>query len=137
MIGPHAQHTPDNDELIAELAANTSDATRSMRQSTRQVVQASVQVERGSLSERTGSPLQGITGDISAGGAQLLLPRPLGIGDVYLLSFNRSEIDIPPVYAVCLRGRQVRTDAYEAGMRFLEPVTLPSASSHSEQDLLS
>ena len=126
----------DRHELVAELATNTDDAARAMRQSTRLTVRASVRVERGSLSERHGSPLAGITGDVSTGGTQLLLPKPLHIGDVYLLSFDRSELDLPPVYALCLRGRQVRTDAFEAGMRFLQPVELPRSSGDAESDLL-
>lgn len=132
-----SQHDPASGaELVAELAASTSDAARAARQSTRLVVQAKVVVDRGSLSERKGHTLQGITGDISSGGTQLLLPRPLNVGDVYYLSFDRSEVDIAPVYALCLRGRQVRPDAFEAGLRFLEPVELPAVAQSATEDLL-
>lgn len=126
----------DRHELVAELASNTDEAARAMRQSTRLAVRASVRVERGSLSERHGPPLAGITGDVSTGGTQLLLPKPLHIGDVYLLSFDRSELDLAPVYALCLRGRQVRADAFEAGLRFLQPVQLPRTSDSRDEDLL-
>ena len=129
---PSLDSAVPSEELISELAANTQDAARAMRQTTRLVVRAKVTVEPGSLSMREGKTLRGFTGDVSTGGTQLLLPRPLGIGDVYLLSFDRSELDLPPVYALCLRGRQVRTDAYEAGMRFLEPVQLPSSAKSSD-----
>jgi len=131
MFGPKkedAKALEDQQELVAELARNTEQAARSMRQSTRLTVRASVRVERGSLSERRSAPLTGITGDISGGGTQLLLPHPLNIGDVYLLSFDRDELDLAPIYALCLRGRQVRQDAYEAGMRFLQPVQLPEST---------
>lgn len=120
-----------SDELVSELAANTSDAARAMRQATRLIVRAKVTVEPGSLSMREGRALQGFTGDVSTGGTQLLLPRPLSIGDVYLLTFDRSALDLPPVYALCLRGRQVRTDAFEAGLRFLEPIQLPASTAPS------
>ncbi|MEQ8316451.1 MAG: PilZ domain-containing protein [Phycisphaerales bacterium] len=123
-------------ELVAELAASTGEAARAARQSTRLIIQTRVVVDRGSLSERTGKPLHGITGDISSGGTQLLLPRPLLVGDVYHLSFDRSEVDIAPVYALCLRGRQVRSDAFEAGLRFLEPVELPVGARSKAEDLL-
>ena len=120
-----------SEELVSELAASTSDAARAMRQATRLIVRAKVTVEPGSLSMRDGKALEGITGDVSTGGTQLLLPRPLHIGDVYLLTFDRGQLDLKPVYAVCVRGRQVRADAYEAGMRFLEPVQLPSTAEAS------
>ncbi|GIW73693.1 MAG: hypothetical protein KatS3mg103_0215 [Phycisphaerales bacterium] len=124
-----------SEELVQELAANTSEAARAMRQATRLIVRARVTVEPASLSMRDGRALQGLTGDVSTGGTQLLLPRPLHIGDVYLITFDRQMLDLPPVYALCLRGRLVRTDAYEAGMRFLEPVTLP-ASTVENADLI-
>lgn len=127
---------PASGDLVAELAANTSDAARAMRQATRLMIRAKVVVDKGSLSERDGTTLQGITGDISTGGTQLLLPKPLRIGDVYHLRFDRAEVDLAPVYAVCLRGRQVRPDAFEAGLRFLEPVQLPSTVEQVEKDLL-
>lgn len=127
--------TPSNEELVAELAASTNDSARAMREATRLMIRAKVLVDKGSLSARDGTTLQGITGDISTGGTQLLLPKPLNIGDVYYLSFDRAEVDLPPVFALCLRGRQVRPDAFEAGLRFLEPVRLPTTET-APQDLL-
>jgi c-di-GMP-binding flagellar brake protein YcgR len=114
--------------LIDELAKSSNDAIKQLRTHTRLSVRAKVYVEAASLSHRSGVRLQGVTGDISAGGTQILLARPLAIGDLYQISFDRKELDIPPVYAVCLRGRMVRPDAYEAGLRFLEQINLPSAS---------
>lgn len=131
----NGQAAPDGD-LIAELAANTSDAAQAQREATRLMIRAKVMVDKGSMSARDGTTLQGITGDISTGGTQLLLTKPLNIGDVYHLSFDRTEVDIPPVYALCLRGRQVRPDAFEAGLRFLEPVRLPASAEAPSQDLL-
>ena len=112
--------------LIDELAESTSDAVKKLRNHTRLSVRVKVYVDPASLSERTGVRLQGITGDISSGGTQILLPRPLRIGDVYQIAFDRQEFDLAPVYALCLRGRMVRPDAFEAGLRFLEQVTLPT-----------
>ncbi|MFG0259546.1 MAG: PilZ domain-containing protein [Phycisphaerales bacterium JB041] len=113
------------DALIDELAGSTSEAVKKLRNHTRLSVRVKVYVESGSLSERNGVRLQGITGDISSGGTQILLPRPLNIGDVYQIAFDRQEFDLAPVFALCLRGRMVRPDAFEAGLRFLEPVSLP------------
>lgn len=120
------------DELIDELAKSTSDAVKKLRGQARQSIRVKVFVEPASMSARNGVRFQGITGDISTGGTQILLARPLAIGDVYQISFERDELDIPPVYALCLRGRVVRPDAYEAGLRFLEQVTLPASASTEE-----
>ncbi|MBO6512790.1 MAG: PilZ domain-containing protein [Phycisphaerales bacterium] len=122
----------DADSLIDELAQSSSEAVKKMRGHARRSVRVKVFVEPASMSARTGVRFQGVTGDISSGGTQILLARPLAIGDVYLISFERTELDIPPVYALCLRGRTVRPDAYEAGLRFLEPVTLPNDGSSDD-----
>jgi c-di-GMP-binding flagellar brake protein YcgR len=119
---------PETDALIDEMSKSTPDAIKKMRHHTRLSVRVKVFVEPASLSERNGVRLQGVTGDISVGGTQILLPKPLRIGDVYQLSFAREEFDLPPVYALCLRGRLVRSDAFEAGLRFLESVNLPTGS---------
>ncbi len=132
----NGQTGTDPDALIDELAESTPEAVQKMRSSTRLSIRAKVTVEPASLSHRDGRKLQGVTGDISAGGTQILVPRPLGIGDVFQLSFDREMIDLPPVYALCLRGRQVRPDAFEAGLRFLEHVTLPDQGGRESRSLL-
>ncbi len=122
------------DSLIDELAQSSSEAVKKLRGHVRQSMRVKVYVEPASLSARNGLRYQGVTGDISSGGTQILLARPLAIGDVYQISFERDELDIPPVYALCLRGRTVRPDAYEAGLRFLEPVTLPSSAAAEKEN---
>ena len=134
--GKNGQPERETDELVDELALSTPDAVKKMRASTRLSIRAKVVVEPASMSQRTGTKLNGVTGDISTGGTQILVARPLLIGDVYLLTFDREALDIQPVFALCLRGRQVRPDAYEAGLRFLEPVTLPQADGDTPRTLI-
>ena len=138
MVNPPsgAQAKSATDALIDELAESTPDAVQKMRSRTRLSIRAKVTVEAASLSHRDGRKLQGVTGDISTGGTQILVPRPLLIGDVYQIAFDRELLDIPPVYAICLRGRQVRPDAFEAGLRFLEHVTLPQQQGGAPRTLL-
>ena len=126
----------DTDSLIDELAQSTPDVVKKMRHHTRLSIRAKVVIEAGSLSHRDGRKLQGVTGDISSGGAQILVARPLLIGDIYQVSFDRSEFDVAPALAICLRGRQVRPDAFEAGLRFLEPITLPAAEDEEPKTLI-
>lgn len=132
----NGQQSTGADALIDELAQSTPDAVKKMRSHTRLSIRAKVIVEPASLSHRDGVKLQGVTGDISTGGTQILVARPLLIGDVYQISFNRTEFDVAPVFALCLRGRQVRPDAFEAGLRFLEPIELPSSGEKESRSLL-
>ena len=122
------------DILIEELARSSNDAVKQLRGHTRRSFRVKVYVEPASLSARSGQRFQGVTGDISQGGSQILLARPLAIGDIYQISFDREELDIPPVFAICLRGRMVRPDAYEAGLRFLEQITLPENALAKEEN---
>jgi len=133
---PNIENITDASDLIEELASSTSDALKQMRNSTRLNLRIKVFVDPASMSARTGVHLQGITGDISVGGTQVLLARPLTIGDVYQLTFDRTEFDLGPVFGLCLRGRLVRADAFEAGIRFLEPITLPQMEGSKVQGLI-
>ena len=50
--------------------------------------------------------------------------RPVLVGDVYQLHFAKGELDLPILYARCLRCRLVREDAFEAGFAFFEKIVL-------------
>ncbi len=123
----------DSMEILRELEQSTPEAVKRLRAHARLTIRARIVVEPGNMSERGNWRIQGVTGDLSAGGTQILLPRPLHVGDIYLLSFDRKAIDIAPVFARCLRSRLVREDAFEAGLKFFEPITLPEQMSVGER----
>ena len=114
----------DDEQILRELEQSTSQAIEAMRSSTRLAMRVPVIVEPGNASERGTRRLQGVTGDISSGGAQILLPLPIGVGDLFLVSFDRKTLDVAPVLARCVRARLVREDAFEAGLKFLTPIDL-------------
>jgi len=111
-------------ELLSELQESTPDAVRQARAHTRITVRTKVLVQPGNMSQRLSLKLQGVSGDVSAGGCQLLMPLPLLVGDIYWLSFDRSVIDLAPLHARCLRCREVRSDAFEAGFVFFAPIDI-------------
>ncbi len=122
----------DSMEILRELEQSTPEAVKRLRAHARLTIRARVIVEPANMSERGSWRIQGVTGDLSAGGTQILVPRPLHVGDIYLLSFDRKAIDIAPAFARCLRSRLVREDAFEAGLKFFEPVSLPEQVSVGE-----
>lgn len=113
-------------ELLVELEQSTPDAIKAARAHTRITVRAQVTVQPGNMSDRLSMKVRGVSGDVSAGGCQLLFPVPLRVGDIYWLTFDRQTLDIQPVYARCTRCRVVREDAFEAGMAFFSPIELPT-----------
>jgi hypothetical protein len=80
--------------------------------------------------------IQGVTGDVSAGGCQVLFPIPLGVGDIYLLTFDKSKVAVDSVFARCLRCRLIREDAYEAGFKFFDPIDVSEAVAGGNRETL-
>jgi hypothetical protein len=58
--------------------------------------------------------------------------QPMLVGDVYQLRFAKGELDLPIVYARCLRCRLVREDAFESGFVFFEKIELASSEPSGE-----
>ena len=52
---------------------------------------------------------------------------PLQVGDVYKLEIEKGELDLPILYARCLRCRLVREDAFETGFAFFTTIKLDEA----------
>ncbi|MFQ5461210.1 MAG: PilZ domain-containing protein [Phycisphaerae bacterium] len=133
---PGASSGIDGDEafdLLQDLGRNTPDEIRKQRTHFRMAVKAGVTLQPGNASELLRFRVQGTTGDISEGGLSGLFPIPVGVGDVYRLSFDRKVLDLPMTFARCVRCRVVREDAYEAGFSFFTPISMPeSAQSASE-----
>jgi len=71
--------------------------------------------------------VKGISGDISEGGMSGLFPLPVNVGDIYRLTFDRQTVDLPMLYARCVRCRFIRENAYEAGFAFFALIQMPAS----------
>lgn len=111
-------------ELLQELERNTSDAIRKARSSQRIELRCPIVVQSGNSSERHKMKVKGVTGNISSGGCQILLPVPLGVGDVYRVSFDPEVLRTPLTFVRCLRSRLIREDAFEFGFAFFKEINL-------------
>jgi hypothetical protein len=69
--------------------------------------------------------VKGVSGDISEGGCNVLLPIPMRVGDIYRLTWDREEVDLGLTFARCVRCRLVREDVFEAGFAFFVSISLP------------
>lgn len=112
-------------DLFQELEKNTPDEIRSQRGHFRIAVKAAVTMRAANTSDLLAFKVKGVTGDISESGCGLLLPIPGRVGDIYRLEFERSKIDLPMIFARCVRARLVREGAFEGGFRFFAPISLP------------
>lgn len=113
--------------LLTELESQTPEAIRRQRSSERASLKVNVSIEPGNASDQARGAVAGVTGDISSGGCRVMSERPLAVGDIYKLRFERGELDLPIVFARCLRCRLVREEAFESGFAFFTKIELASA----------
>lgn len=111
------------DSLMA-MKANTPSSVLQMRSSGRIEIRCKVVVRSGNASQRDMPPWEGTTADVSKGGCQIVLNRPLWVGDYFLLEFEKEHLDVPATMARCLRCRLINEDAFEIGMKFNEPLNI-------------
>ena len=124
-------------DLLKELEQQTPEAIRRMRSSERHEVQSPVKVRPANASAFAEAAVEGVTGDVSPGGCRIMSSIPLQVGDVYKLEIEKGEIDLPILFARCLRCRLVREDAFESGFAFFNTVKLDEArSAGSIMDIL-
>ena len=128
-----AEISDDLMEVLSELEKSTSDAVKAQRGSTRRMVHLRIWVSPGDRSRREDWKHEGTTADVSEQGCKLLISSPLIPGDFYYLSFDRDALDVPPTFARCMRSRMINEDAYEGGMKFLNPIDLSHCSDDSEE----
>ncbi len=119
-----SQSAADALDTLLEMKANIPAAVIQQRTSTRIEIRTGVTVRPGNSSLRDSALYEGVTGDISRGGCQILFSRPLAVGDVFWLNFDGFAVVNESVMARCVRCRFLREDAFETGFRFFEPIEL-------------
>ena len=123
-------------DALQDLERQPSDEIRRLRAHDRMAVKASVVIQPGNSSDTLNFKYQGVTGDISEGGCRIMLPMPLYVGDVFRLTFDHPQLDLPMVFARCMRCRLIREEAFEAGFKFFTPVNVSSNAVAQESQLL-
>ena len=123
-------------EVLRELEGQSSAEQEKHRAHDRIAIKTKVTLQPGNSSELLNLKLQGVTGEISDGGCRAMFPLPLGVGDVYRLRFDPAKLDLPLVFARCLRCRMIDEDAYDVGLRFFNEIHVAEAIRDQTADLL-
>ena len=113
-------------DLLCELEQQTPEAIRRQRSSERYELRCGVIIKSANASAYQDPDVDAVTGDLSPGGCRLMSSVPLSVGDVYKLEFEKGDLDLPIVFARCLRCRLIREDAFESGFAFFTPIKLES-----------
>lgn len=112
-------------DLLQDLERNKTEDIRRQRAYFRLAIKSSVILQPGNTSDLLRFKVKGVTGDISEGGCSALFPLAPRVGDIYRLQFDKNLLDVPLIFARCVRCRLIREDAHEAGFAFFRPITLP------------
>ena len=112
-------------ELLRSLEQQQGAEVGQSRKHARLEIELKVVVRPANASEHARFRLQGVSADLSRGGCRLILPLPVGVGDVFRLEFATGSGAAPMAFARCLRCRLVREQVFEAGFHFLSPLDLP------------
>ncbi|UCD30161.1 MAG: PilZ domain-containing protein [Planctomycetota bacterium] len=112
-------------DILEELEQNTSAELRRKRAHVRIAVKVGLTLQPGNSSEQHDFKVRGVTGDISDGGLRALLPIPINVGDIYRIQLDKTSIDMPLIFARCVRCQLIREDAYESGFKLFSPISLP------------
>lgn len=129
-------HDHEDLELLQDLERQSVEEIRKLRAHERIDLRIQLQIRPGNASQWREEPLLATTNDVSAGGCGAISPAPLLVGDIYRLEFERGKIDVPVVYARCVRCRQLRDDAFEVAMAFFNPIPMVAGKKPASKDLL-
>ncbi len=120
-------NTEEGFELLRELERNTPDEIRKQRTHFRIPIKATVILQPGNSSQILEFKVKGVTGDISEGGLGAVFPIPIQVGDIYRLTFDSSPVDLPMLFARCMRCALVREGNFSCGFKFFTNITLPES----------
>lgn len=131
---------PNTDELdidlLKDLERQSAEEIRKLRANERVDSKIRLIIQKGDSSQMGAMRIQACTSDISEGGCCALTTTPVGVGDIFRLTFDRSQLDIPLVFARCVRCRLLREDAFETAFAFFAPISISGSKDASKEDLL-
>lgn len=89
-------------------------------------VQAPVEIHAGNLSERSDTGIRGQTRELQHGGVTCILEKPVLVGNVFYLEFDKAQLDIAPQLTVCERCALISPTAFDVHFAFVEPIAIPN-----------
>ncbi len=133
---PKSKEADIDVELLKDLERQSIEEIQKLRAHERRDTRVDITVRPGNASEHAAAPIKATTNDVSAGGCAMVSPVPVGVGDIFRLEFDRSKLDVPLVFARCVRCRLLRETVYEVAMAFFTPISLSDSKQDTKQDLL-
>lgn len=124
-------------DLLKDLERQSIEEIQKLRAHERLDVRTEIKIRSGNVSQAMEPTIVGTTSDVSAGGCGAISQAPLLVGDVYQLEFDREKLDVPVVFARCVRCRMLRENAFEIALAFFSQITINDSKEPGSKHLLS
>lgn len=123
-------------QLLKDLERQSIEEIRKLRTHERVDVRVKLEIRPGNASQNLEPPVQATTNDVSASGCAAVSPIPLGVGDIFRLTFEKDKVNTPLVFARCVRCRLLREDAFEVAMSFFSTIEIGESKKPAKRGLL-
>ena len=131
MAHPFEQKAPLADEqvddLLDDLELRCGTGVSGARGMTAVRRKVTVTIRPADVQARKSSATTGTTSEMRRQGLSCLTPEPVAVGSVFHLTFDRDQLDLAPLLAICDRCWMLSDSSFEVRFQFAQAVNLPSA----------
>lgn len=136
-MNPRTDDQPGHDlDFVRELERQSIDQIKKLRSHERYEAKIALTLHPGNASQAGAFSLEGYTKDISKGGCAAVFEGPVPVGDIFRVELDKNMVEVPVVFARCLRCRLVRDDAFEANFSFFSEIVLSELASGPDDSLI-
>lgn len=124
-------HTFDNvddlsdrqqENMLDDLEVRCQTNVAAVREATSHRMHAVVELRHGNAGERDSVLTSLQTSAVSSTGLAGIAAKPLMVGSVFHMQFDRKTIDVPPALAICDRCTMLSDTSFELRFRFIQPI---------------
>lgn len=112
------------DDLEVRSQNHVAEVRDSVRESVMQRVHAAVELRHGNACDRDTVVTTAQTTEVTTTEMSGISAKPVMVGSVFHLQFDRTALDVPPTLAVCDRCTMLSDTSFELRFRFTQPIEL-------------
>ncbi|MFN3244078.1 MAG: hypothetical protein ACE37K_21405 [Planctomycetota bacterium] len=120
----HPEMNDTQDALLDDLEVRCTTNVAELREAKAPGRPMRVEVHAANACDRDGAETELQAGDTGDQGLSGIAPKPVMVGSVFQLRFDRATTDLPPALAVCERCTMLSDTSFELRFRFAHPVDL-------------
>jgi hypothetical protein len=110
--------------LLDDLEVRCQTNVATIRDASSRRIQARVALLPGNICERNSATTEMQTSELSSSSISGIAPKPLMVGSVFHLQFERSSLDLSPTLAICDRCTMLSDSSFELRFRFTQAIEL-------------